>query len=197
MSERLLTGLQRITCAQLRELMPTRLPGIYGLVDPAAPNVVRYVGSSTHIVKRLAAHASGYVPRNADGPKRAWLAELKKADRKPVAIVLELLDAPTASPRMHAAERRWIERFRAEEQADLNATLTAGERRYLRAEICKLQREVERLRAELSMQRATQAQRCSRVACCEEPKSATQHTVPLEGTVLRCTGSGLQGCELV
>lgn len=179
MLEPVLTGLQRISYDQVRELMPQRMSGVYALVDPLTPDVVRYVGSSTHIVKRLAAHAVGYVPRNADGPKRAWLAELKKSGRKPVAIVLERVDAPKASPKMHAAERAWIERFRAAAQADLNATLTAGEREYLRGQIRKLLQENERLRVLLEMQRATPMQRCACVACCEEPKSATQHTATL------------------
>jgi hypothetical protein len=178
MSERLLNGLQRITCDQLRELMPARLPGVYALVDPSAPNVVRYVGSSTHIVKRLAAHATGYMPRNGDGPKRAWLTELKRSGRKPVAIVLERLDAPTASAAMHAAERHWIEVFRAEAQADLNATLLSGERKFLRAQIEKLTQENARLRAEL-LQRATQHENSRCVARCEDPKTATQRNVTL------------------
>jgi len=161
MCEHLLMGLQRITCAELRDLMPHRLPGIYALVDPAAPNQVRYVGSSQHIVKRLSQHAQGYVPKGFDGPKRAWLAGLKTAERRPVAIVLERLDAKQASVEMHAAERKWIETFRAEAQADLNATLLAGERKFLRAQIQKLQHENTRLRAELEMQRATFRATCN------------------------------------
>lgn len=169
----LLNGCQRITTDQLRELMPVRLPGVYALVDPLQPTVARYIGSSTHIVKRLADHARGYVPRSADGPKRAWLAKLKAEGRKPVAIVLERLDAPKASATMHAAERHWIERFRAEAQADLNATLLAGERNYLRAQIKKLEAENARLRM-LLLQRATQSATLHPTLRCEDPEFATQ-----------------------
>jgi hypothetical protein len=179
MSHDLLNGLQRITCDQLRELMPNRLPGIYALVDPLAPNIVRYVGSSTHIVKRLAAHATGYMPRNGDGPKRAWLAELKLAGRKPVAIVLEHVDAPTASAKMHAAERAWIERFRGEAQADLNATLLAGERKYLRAQIKKLEAENARL-CGLLLQQQHEMQRCTNSCVAKSLKLQRNATGALE-----------------
>lgn len=186
MSDDLLSGKRRLTVEEALGLMRTRMSGIYGLVDPAAPSVVRYVGSSTHLAKRLVDHARGYMPRTADGPKRAWLAGLKKTGRRPGMVVLELLDAGKASAAMHSAERAWIEQFRARGQADLNATLTAGERKFLRTQIEELRIENAKLR-ELLMQRATEAQRCICVARCAATKAATQHTAPLEGAVLRCT----------
>lgn len=156
-----------------------RRAGIYALVDPAEPNQVRYIGSSTHLAKRLADHCSGYLPPTADGPKRAWLASLKKAGRKPVMHVRQFVDAGKASPAMHATERAWIERFRAGDQADLNGTLIAGDRKFLQGRITELEAENAKLRA-LVLQHATAVQHCKVLPCCAATKTATQRNGGIE-----------------
>jgi hypothetical protein len=131
-----------------------RLAGVYGLLDPEQPEVVRYVGTSNHLAKRLSDHA--YCIGGKHSPHRKdWIKEMRDQGRKPVMVVLQELDSPKASFEMHSAERDWIERFRVFGQADLNRTLLSEEREFLIAHIKKLQVENAKLR-KLLVQRATQ-----------------------------------------
>lgn len=151
----LLSGLRRIECNQLRGLMRSAaISGVYGLVDPAEPDVVRYVGSSRHLAKRLSDHAYSLTGKQ-DVERRAWVRSLRDAGRTPVLVVLEEVEAEKASFEMHYAERNWIERFRLIGQADLNRTLLSKERDFLLAQVKKLSAENAELRR-LLLQRATQ-----------------------------------------
>jgi hypothetical protein len=177
----LLNGLQCITSAQVRALMPVKLPGIYGLADPNEPDVIRYIGSSTHIVKRLADHISSRIKRQPDGVKPVWLTELRAAGRAPIAYVLEVVPTEKASPVMHMAERKWIERFRSVGQSDLNRTLTSqeGELEYLRKQVKKLTQENARLR-EIQVQQQHEMQRCTNSCVAKSLKLQRNATGALE-----------------
>ena len=162
----LLNGLRRIECHQLRELMRcAAISGVYGLLDPADPDNVRYVGSSRHMAKRLSDHAYSLTGKQ-DAERRAWVRGLREAGRTPVLVVLEELDAQKASFEMHYAERNWIERFRLIGQADLNRTLLSEERDFLLAQVKKLSAENAELRG-LLLQRATQRENARCVAPAE------------------------------
>lgn len=173
MSHDLLNGFRRIECGQLKDLMrAARVSGVYALVDPREPAVVRYVGSSRHMVKRLADHAYS-VSGKQDAERKTWVRELRKEGRTPVMVVLEELDAQKASFEMHYAERNWIERFRLIGQADLNRTLLCEEREFLLAQVKTLQAENAELRR-LILQRATLSATLHPTLRCEDPESATQ-----------------------
>ena len=173
----LLKGLQCITRDQLRALMPVKLPGVYALADPQAPDIVRYVGSSTHIVKRLADHINSRIRRQPDGVKPLWLTELRDQGRAPILYVLEVVEAEKASSLMHMAERKWIERFRRAGQADLNRTLTSqeGELEFLRKQVKKLTQENARLRQN-QLQQQHEGATLHQMPCCEDP--ATRNATP-------------------
>jgi len=174
-----------------------RLAGVYGLVDPNEPERVRYVGSSQHLVKRLYDHASGYVPRALDGPKRAWLAELKRAGRRPEMVVLQRLASGKATPETHAAEREWIRKLNAIGQADLNAVLRSE--RYevllLREQVKNCMQEIARLEAELAATRNDCATLHQKLRCAA-PQPATQRNGGIE-PVARVAGErGSSGVNL-
>ena len=173
MSHDLLNGFRRMECGQLKDLMrAARVSGVYALVDPGEPTVVRYVGSSRHMAKRLADHAYS-VSGKQDAERKAWVREMRKAGRTPVMVVLEELDAQKASFEMHYAERNWIERFRLIGQADLNRTLLCEEREFLLAQVKTLQAENAELRR-LMLQRATFNATLHQTLRCEDPEIATQ-----------------------
>ena len=144
-----------------KALLRPKLPGIYALADVTEPHVVRYIGSSSHIPKRYNDHLRAKVKRARDGVKASWVEELRAAGRYPIAYILERVEADSASPLMHAMERKWLEVFRAIGQSDLNRTLTsnAGELEYLREQVKKLTKENARLTAKL-MQLQLQCNSC-------------------------------------
>ncbi|CAB4124499.1 GIY-YIG_SF domain containing protein [uncultured Caudovirales phage] len=192
--------METITKTEARARLGTRLAGIYALVDPEHREVVRYVGSSGHLHKRLLDHAAVLTARKKDGPKHAWLAELKAAGRSPEMCILELVDTAPASATMHAAERRWVEHFRGEGQSDLNATLLASEADFLRGRIERLSAENSRLRAENN---ALRAQRDA-TSCNVQPVAMLQKTENCNATQrgsrtpLQCCSSvGQKRCECV
>lgn len=159
----LLNGLRRIECHQLRELMRcTAISGVYGLVDSAEPDVVRYVGSSRHLAKRLSDHINNLTGKQ-DAERKAWVRSMRQGGRKPALVVLEEVEAEKASFEMHYVERSWIERFRLIGQADLNRTLLSEERDFLLAQVKKLSAENAELR-KLLLQRATQRENARCVA---------------------------------
>lgn len=173
MSHDLLNGFRRMECGQLKDLMrAARVSGVYALVDPSEPTVVRYVGSSRHMAKRLADHAYS-VSGKQDAERKAWVREMRKEGRTPVMVVLKELDAQKASFEMHYAERNWIERFRLIGQADLNRTLLCEEREFLLAQVKALQAENAELRR-LMLQRATFDATLQQTLRCEDPEIATQ-----------------------
>lgn len=184
MPNELISGKARITTRTHR---PGGAPigGVYGLVDPAEPDVVRYVGSSQNMVKRVFDHTAALPSSQLDGPKRAWLQALKETGRRPEMVVLQELKTGKATPETHRAERAWIEKFRAIGQADLNATLAPASHEVLvlRERVKTCTQEIARLSAELSATRNELATLQHRSRC-EDPQLATQHNAGLGPVVL-------------
>lgn len=162
-----------------------RICGVYGLFDPAdAERRIRYVGSTTHAAKRLLAHAVAYMPQGryaSDGPKRAWLKQMKTEGRAPVMVILEVVEgAETASPLMHSVERKWVSWHAARGWADLNRQLTSGDEvEHLLKQVKNLTQEIARLKEKL-MQHATNEQHVAPCARCEELKTTTQRNGGIE-----------------
>lgn len=94
-------------------------PLVYGLVDPAEPNRVRYVGKTTQ-----GAHTRflGHVKDARRGTKKRadWVAELLELGRPPNMVVLETV--PVGAD-LDARERWWITAMRARGEADLNTAV--------------------------------------------------------------------------
>ena len=95
---------------------------IYGLVDPLTREI-RYVGATTHLHPRLAAHLSG---SSSPPAVRQWLRGLGARRGDVLAVVLERC----AATRKQALERWWIQVLRARGAPLLNvlladATITA------------------------------------------------------------------------
>lgn len=83
---------------------------IYGLVDPAYPGAVRYVGlTTTSLAKRLASHTQGRKQINPS-PVRRWIDDLKATNGRRPAIVE--LEGDIAAGDLIGAERRWITKLR-------------------------------------------------------------------------------------
>lgn len=170
----LIQGKPRITTRTHR---PGGAPiaGVYGLINPAEPEVVRYVGSSQNMVKRVFDHTAALPSPNLDGPKRAWLQAMKEAGLRPEMVVLQEIKAGKATPETHQAERAWIEKLKAIGQADLNATLAPAsyEVLVLRERVKNYTQEITRLTAELAATRNELATLHLKLRC-EDPESATQ-----------------------
>lgn len=91
---------------------------IYGLVDPAEPARVRYVGRSRTPTARYHTHRKS--PTRALKP---WLAELQRQGRTPVMVLLERCEARVPYARdgtLSESEVAWVLLLRAQGQADLN-----------------------------------------------------------------------------
>lgn len=73
---------------------------VYALCDPRTGDV-RYVGQATDVYKRYAFHLL-YSP---DGPRKAWLEELKQIGRLPVLVVLE---SNISGEQIFEREKYWI-----------------------------------------------------------------------------------------
>lgn len=80
---------------------------IYGLLDPANPAEVRYVGKTLTRNLRHRARMHCYERRNRS-PKICWVEALTKQGRKPFTIVLDKCHADE----WISKERFWIARFR-------------------------------------------------------------------------------------
>lgn len=99
---------------------------IYGLVDPAEPNRVHYVGQATNPASRLSTHI-----RHGDHPmgRRAeWIQGLLNAGRAPDMVLLEFVPPGASKEEIDTLEGTWINRMRLIGQAELNALVptTAG-----------------------------------------------------------------------
>lgn len=88
-------------------------PTIYGLVDPAEPSRVRYVGMTAVPVNRYSAHL-----REFNSVKQAWWSYLHSQNRVPVMVILE----QNPGDPLADAEKRWIKTLVARGEADLNVT---------------------------------------------------------------------------
>lgn len=93
-------------------------PLVYGLVDPAEPNRIRYVGKTLNGAhNRFLGHLAG----RRDGRKRSeWIAQLLEEHRPPNMVVLETVPV---SADLDARERWWITVMRARGEADLNTAI--------------------------------------------------------------------------
>lgn len=87
---------------------------VYALVDPADPELVRYVGRTSDPVGRYAGHVLAGEPRVA-----AWVRALATAGRQPVMVLLERCE----DAEVIAREAHWIHHYRDRWQADLNTVL--------------------------------------------------------------------------
>lgn len=63
---------------------------IYGLVDPAAPGVIRYVGSTDErsLTARLDQHCDPRVDLASNPAKAAWIRSVLKTGQRPAIVVL-------------------------------------------------------------------------------------------------------------
>lgn len=92
---------------------------IYGLVDPAAPDRIRYVGKTTAGAhSRFLGHISG--ARSGAGKRADWIAALAAEGRYPDMVLLEDVGAGVD---LDARERWWITAMRERDEADLNTAL--------------------------------------------------------------------------
>lgn len=150
--------------------------GIYGLVDEADMDNVRYVGSTVCFAHRLYAHWASLAIR--DNPKKRWINSIKVSGGRIAMVVLEIADVGLRqSPKRLSLESEHIRRLSQMGQADLNVTLTPvghdnskdSRGKQKRSEFIALQKENEELRAEISRlkaqlfteTRATRLQRCN------------------------------------
>ena len=76
---------------------------IYGLVDPARPGEIRYVGKTVDLPARIR-HHEWMARRGAIYPVHRWIREVLRARRSPEAVVLEVIEGEGWAE----AERRWI-----------------------------------------------------------------------------------------
>jgi hypothetical protein len=83
--------------------------GVYALKE-CGSDVVRYVGRSKNIGARFAGHKSS----KSNLPSAKWVKSLMKQGRRVDVVVLEYHERP------EEIEARWIEKYRADGQADLN-----------------------------------------------------------------------------
>ena len=95
--------------------------GVYGLVDEAKPQRVRYVGVSEQMERRLHAH------RNARGerPREQWIRGVEASGSRIAMVVLEEWIPGSLSPEEIAhRERHHITALSATGQADTNVRAT-------------------------------------------------------------------------
>lgn len=94
---------------------------IYGVADSGEPERVRYVGRTRFPAQRYRGYCRG---AGANDAMRLWLAELLAAGRHPVLLLLEdhdpALHRQAKGGAVSVRESWWIERLRADGQADLN-----------------------------------------------------------------------------
>lgn len=100
---------QAVLCDRL---LPPEL--VYALVDPADPELVRYVGRTNDPITRYRGHHF-----NGADAVTAWVAALADAGRRPTMVLLERC----ASDDVAARETYWIHHYRDRFQADLNRTI--------------------------------------------------------------------------
>lgn len=93
---------------------------IYGLCEPGT-NLVRYVGKTIHLKKRLKEHVYVAVKFNHKSHKDNWIRSLQPS--VPSIIVLEECTEDT----WQEAERRWIARYRKDGSSNTNS-LDGGQR---------------------------------------------------------------------
>ena len=87
---------------------------IYALVDPADPELVRYVGRTSDPVNRYRTHCTA----GSDAVVR-WVRALAADGRSPVMLLIERCAAAT----VHSREKHWINHYYQRFQADLNVAL--------------------------------------------------------------------------
>lgn len=92
---------------------------IYGLIDPAEPERVRYVGKTRSPGSRLARHIVDSGIKN--GAKDRWIRALLAAGRAPDMVLLE-----RAWKRSMSRERYWVTELQERGQADLNTVIPEG-----------------------------------------------------------------------
>lgn len=85
---------------------------IYGLIDPAEPDVVRYVGSTTDPEMRFRAHCTA-----GSSLVREWVESVVGAGRKPTMVLLERC---TDDTQRRQREAFWHHHYVELGQADLN-----------------------------------------------------------------------------
>lgn len=176
-------GLQDGVCCRRGEAVGTA--GVYGLLDPDT-GLVRYVGSSHQIEKRLYAHIHGGAGKRST-PKWRWLQSLGVRKLKLRAAILEVCDVgrPGSAIR-HEAEARWILKMQAEGGADLNVHLTPvghgnskdspGKRLY--AEFAELKKRLADVEAERDALRVHLAELCGATRCHAAPRHQMAPRLP-------------------
>jgi hypothetical protein len=87
---------------------------IYALIDPADPELVRYVGRTCDPVHRYRNHCT-----SGTETVSAWVGEVISAGRRPAMVLLERCEAEVVGER----EAHWIHHYRDRFQADLNASI--------------------------------------------------------------------------
>lgn len=129
---------------------------IYGLVDPRQPGVVRYVGSSKNVERRLYGHTHSMCGREKT-PKTEWVRQLRVEGVKPAAVLLEHLPKGVTEELKQKLEQGYIDTL----GCDLNVRLTPkghanskdSKTKSVRLEVEELRLTVEILRAEVKMLR--------------------------------------------
>ena len=131
------------------KLAENRVCGVYALEDPRDGRV-RYVGSSVHVLGRYRCHCT--TGSNSADKKRFTTFVLPlRAERKfPILFLLEAVPVGDRD-RLLAAERKWIEHYRARGEADLNLHTKQGKQgkeiTLLKLKVAALEAENELLRA--------------------------------------------------
>lgn len=82
---------------------------IYTLADPREPNIVRYVGCTYRLSKRIQQHS---MVTNGDSAREAWVRELRKLKLAPTCRVVSTFDASAAEARRK--ERQCIDQHKSE-----------------------------------------------------------------------------------
>lgn len=82
---------------------------VYGLSDPATPEIIRYVGATSKTLEqRLTSHCNDAKYSKGDSQRVKWIRSLAKLGLKPVITVLEECDKST----LLKMEGKWIGNFR-------------------------------------------------------------------------------------
>lgn len=97
-----------------------KVNGIYTIADPRDVSKVRYVGSSTDCVRRIAEHARLLASRGNQHAWAAWLRELMEWDLKPHGQVIEIVPICIG---LKQREHHWINHYHERGMADLNVCI--------------------------------------------------------------------------
>ena len=91
--------------------------GVYALIHPDTDRVM-YVGQSVDVDFRYRQHCD-FVSSDLNMRKHEWIEGLRREGKKPKLVILEAIESPF---KLDEAERRWIHKYKARGEAELNVS---------------------------------------------------------------------------